>query len=115
MYKFYFVPIFERQLRDYRKRFPSISASVEKGLALFVPESAAFLGRKLYKLRLKILEIPRGKSGSFRLIVIFLSSINAVIPLALYFKGDRAIISIKELAVMAEQAFKEVKQRYSIK
>ncbi len=97
MYQAYLADHFLRQLKFYLKKYRNLEKDLVKALHEFNSEIADRLGQKLYKVRLKSSDVPRGKNKSFRLII-FIAEINfLVVPITLYFKGDRQNISEKEI------------------
>lgn len=97
MYKFWIAPHFKSQLKPYVKKYRSLKNDLTDTLERFRKNQASPLGKNIYKLRLKCSEIKRGKSKSFRLIVFIMEMKKLLIPIAIYFKGDRTDISRKEI------------------
>jgi mRNA-degrading endonuclease RelE of RelBE toxin-antitoxin system len=116
VYQVYLADHFLRQLKFYLKKHRHIDEDLVITLKNFRPEIADRLGQKLYKLRMKSRDIPKGKNKSFRLIV-FLAEINAVIiPITLYFKGERSDILEKEIEYHLAMVLEDVrKQNYLTK
>lgn len=109
--RYYISTIFSKQLRFYRKRFLSIEQSVKNELCGFNPHGSIFLGDDLYKIRFCIPELPKGKSGSFRLIVAYDQVEQLVSPVAIYFKGDYAKIPLPLLRALWQDIIKEIKPK----
>ena len=63
----------------------------------FRKEANPHLGHNVYKVRLKTKDIHRGKSKSFRLLVLIVEVDQYIVPMTLYFKGDQENITKKEL------------------
>jgi len=97
MYKFIILPHFLRQLKPLAKKYRHLKGAVIRALESFDKRKGAFLGHNVYKIRIRSSDIPRGKNKSFRLIVFVVERENCIAPIAIYFKGDRADISPKEI------------------
>ncbi len=89
MRQVYLADHFLRQLKFYLKKFRNLKDDLVITLENFSLETATHLGRKLYKLRLKSSDIPKGKNKSFRLIVFVLELKQVIIPITLYLKSER--------------------------
>lgn len=92
-----FLPHFRHQLKNYLKRYRHLMEDVLLELENFDKRRYIYLGRGVYKIRLKSSDIPKGKSKSFRLLVLFVEIESIVVPLTLYFKGGREDMSKKEI------------------
>lgn len=110
MYQIYLADHFLRQLKFYLKKYRHLEKDLTRTLQNFSLETAQHLGRKLYKLRLKSSDIPRGKSKAFRLIVFIFEVRNTIVPITLYFKGDRADISEKKIEYHLAMILAEIKR-----
>lgn len=97
MYQPLILPHFRRQIKPFIKKYPHLKEAFVITLTNFVPLSRDALGHQLYKVRLRSKDIPRGKSKSFRLIVFVVEIERYVVPVVLYFKGDREAISLREI------------------
>lgn len=97
MPEFYLSDHFLKQLKPYSKKFKRLSADLAIALSVFLPQTVQPLGHKLYKLRLKASDLPRGISKSFRVIIFLRHDPELVVPIAIYFKGDVQNLSEKEI------------------
>lgn len=111
MYQVYLADHFLRQLKFYLKKYRHLEADLIHTLQHFRPETAIPLGRKLFKVRLKSSDIPRGKSKAFRLIIFLLEIKSVIIPITLYFKGHQADISEKEIEYHLAMVLTDIKIR----
>lgn len=91
------VPHFVRQVKTYCKKYRSLKEDVIDFLERFDVRQHKSLGRGLYKARLRVRSISRGKSASFRVIILLIEREDVLVPTALYFKGDQEDISQKEI------------------
>jgi len=108
-YEIFFAEHFKKQLKVYRKKYRNIAKDVIRALRGFDKKQAQFLGAQAYKMRVHSSDVARGKSHSFRLIILVLEIENTLAPIVIYFKGDRDSISKEEILVHAENVRNEVK------
>lgn len=97
MYQTLILPHFKKQLKKYIKKHRDLKLSLVELLENFDTRQHAHLGNNVYKARLRIKSVPRGKSKSFRVIILLVSVDDIIVPVALYFKGDQQDISKEEL------------------
>lgn len=109
MYKIIVLPFFRRQIKRHIKKYPSIKNEVIKTLKNFDKNRYIKIRGNVYKIRLRIKELPKGKSKSFRLIVLVIEVEKFLVPVALYFKGERETLTIKEVNYALEVIFFELK------
>lgn len=97
MYKYKLLRHFVKQTKGYIKKFPKLFEEILKTLRKFDKKNATPLGNNIFKLRVSLPGLHRGKNRSFRLIILIIEVENTLIPMAFYFKGDRQSISKKEI------------------
>lgn len=97
MYRPIILPYFNRQLQPHTKKYRHLKEAVISLLDNFHKEQHTHLGHNVYKARVKSKDIPRGKSKSFRILVFLLEAKEYVVPITLYFKGDREDITKEEI------------------
>ena len=90
---------FTKQLKDYLKKYRHLQKDLVKALENPESQNPIHLGKNVYKFRLKCRDIQRGKSKSFRVIFLIREESRLIIPLAIYFKGDKEDVSDLELNV----------------
>lgn len=105
---------FLRQLKPYLKKFRKLEDNLITALENFRPETADRLGQKLYKIRLKSDDVPKGKNASFRLIVFLAESKNILTPIAIYFKSEQSRMSEKEIEHHLTVVLSEMRQKKSL-
>src|SRR3989344_3395933 len=105
---------FLRQLKPYLKKFRKLENNLIAALEGFQLETANRLGQKLYKVRLKSDDIPKGKNASFRLIVFLLENKSILTPIAIYFKSERSDMSEKEIEHHLAMVLSEIHQKESL-
>ncbi len=109
MYRVYLTNYFLKKLKPYLKKFRNLETDIIKTLENFLPETSDRLGHKLYKVRLKSSNLSKGKNKSFRMIIFLLEIQNLIVPIIVYFKGDQADISPKEIEHHLEMTLVEIK------
>ncbi|MBI2443885.1 MAG: type II toxin-antitoxin system RelE/ParE family toxin [Candidatus Magasanikbacteria bacterium] len=88
---------FKKQAKHYQKKYRQLLPDVVWALENFDEPLAVSLGANVYKLRLRVSGLARGKSGSFRLLVLVVMPKKFIVPLTLYFKGDQNNITYQEI------------------
>ena len=83
--------------------------AVARALDSFQKPRGIYLGKGLYKFRVASKDIHRGKSKSFRLIVLLLETESSLVPITLYFKGDRQDMAKQEINEHLEIVLLELK------
>src|SRR3989344_1876778 len=109
MFKPLLLPHFLKQLREYGKKYFHLETAVHETLTTFQKDRAILIRPHVYKIRLRSPDIRRGKSKSFRLIVLIVHYETYLVPVVLYFKGDQRDISKRELIEYLKIAVKELK------
>ena len=109
MYRVIILPYFRRQLKRYVKKYRDIKGSVIDSLKDFRKSKFTRIGGSVYKIRLKVKGLPRGKNKSFRLVVLVIEIEKFVVPVAIYFKGDKETLTKKEINQALEEVFFELK------
>ena len=97
MYRAIIRPHFRRQLKRYLKKYRHLKDDIIITLENFDKRQHDPLGRSVYKVRLKSRDVPRGKSKTFRLIVLVIEVERFLVPITIYFKGERQDITKREL------------------
>lgn len=110
MYNFFVSIHFKKQLKPLAKKYKSLKQQLISVLKNFNKENCSSLGSSVYKVRLSIAELHKGKNKAFRLIVLLIEAENLIVPLTVYFKGDKANISQQEIIVHTRQVKNEISQ-----
>lgn len=97
MYQPIISPYFKRRLKRYDKKYRHLKDAVSNTLDDFNKKTYKSLGANLYKVEIRVKDIPKGKRKSFRLIVLVVELEKYVVPITLYFKSDKKDINRKEL------------------
>ena len=95
--KIIFLGYYFKKQKKYLKKYRNIESDVISALNSLDYRLISSLGKSIYKVRLSSSDVPKGKSGSFRLIVILFKIKNHVVPIDIYFKSEKENISAKEL------------------
>ena len=88
---------FKRQLKPYIKKHKDLKEELIFSLDNFSKKNSISLGKGIYKIRFKIKNISRGKNKSFRVIVLLRELNKQLIPMVIFFKGDKESLSKKEI------------------
>ncbi|HEY4483374.1 MAG TPA: hypothetical protein VI953_04350 [Candidatus Paceibacterota bacterium] len=103
-----FLPHFLRQLKPLLKKFPDLKNSVADTLDNFTPETHILIAEDIYKVRLSTKSLKRGKSGGFRLYTYFFELNERIVPITIYFKGDKDNLTANELGQHAQIILSEL-------
>lgn len=98
-YKVDITPNFEKEAKKLNKRYPSLK---EELVSLIIelgehPTLGTHLGNNVYKIRLAIASLNKGKSGGARIISFVKVSATTVTLLSIYAKGNKETITEKEI------------------
>lgn len=97
MYRSIILPHFKKQLKRYTKKYRHLKEAVISVLEDFDKRQHIHIGRNVYKVRLKAKGIAKGKSKAFRMLIFVKETDKYLVPICIYFKGDREDISKKEI------------------
>lgn len=97
MYRVIISDHFKKQIKRYIKKYPHFKEDIFAALKSFNKQQSIYIGNNLYKLRFKSSDIHKGKSKSFRAIVLLVEIEDFITPIAVYFKGDKEDITRKEI------------------
>ncbi|MDO8582326.1 MAG: hypothetical protein Q7S16_05650 [bacterium] len=111
MYQIYLADHFLRQLKQYLKKYRTLEHDLIETLQSFDTETAQYLGSKLYKVRLRSSDIQKGKNKSFRLILFVFEIKTTLVPVVIYFKGDRSDILEKEIEYHLAMILADIQQK----
>ena len=114
MSQIYLSDHFLRQLKPYLKKFRNLENDLISTLENFRPETVDRFGQKLYKIRLKSQDLPKGKNKSFRIIIFMAEDKMLLTPIALYFKSERHNISEKEMEYHLAMVLSEIRKKGSL-
>ncbi|MDP2630922.1 MAG: hypothetical protein Q8P56_05965, partial [Candidatus Uhrbacteria bacterium] len=97
MYHYYISRHFKKLLKPYLRKHRSLLDDIIALLNTFDKRTCVALGAHTYKTRLASRDLSRGKSGSFRMIILLLEVNYIIAPLVIYLKSERPSISQKEI------------------
>ena len=97
MYQSIILPHFKRQFKRHTKKYRHLKEAVIDILEHFEERRHTHVGHNIYKVRLRARDIQKGKSKSFRLLLLVVEVEGYIVPITLYFKGDRQDMSKKEI------------------
>ncbi len=107
------LPYCKRQLKPLLKKYRDLKDSVIAALDTFDPEQHTHLGHGVYKIRVTTQGLRRGKSGAFRIILLLVEYDRLLVPITVYFKGDRQTLTKQELNDHLQHILFELDQQNS--
>lgn len=110
----YFSNHFKRQIKPLLKKFPRLLDDLSDALKTFNTADGLSLGANAYKIRIRCRDLAKGKSHAFRMILLFVHAKNLTTPVILYFKGDRANVTKREIVFHASRVRQELKEIFGI-
>lgn len=110
MYQYFISKYFKKKAKKYLKKHRSLLTDLISCLKKFNINSSINLGDNTYKLRVASRDLKKGKSKSFRIIILLIKRKNLITPIALFFKGDRENISKAEILIHAKEVRSELKE-----
>ncbi len=102
---------FKRQIKPYIKKHKNLKEELIFCLENFNKKNAVSLGKSIYKINLKIKNINKGKNKSFRVIILLQELDNILIPISIFFKGDKENLSRKEINNSLNMALNELRMQ----
>lgn len=95
---------FERDARRLARKYPSLIGEIGRLIAELKvsPNLGTAIGRKCYKIRLKITSKGKGSSGGARVITCVVAVTETVFLLSIYDKSEQENISEKRLAELLQ-------------
>lgn len=88
---------FKKEAKRYTRKHPELKQVIIDCLKTFQVNRAAALGKNVYKIRLTTKQLRKGKRGGFRLILLIIKTEKQLVPITIYFKGDKENITWAEL------------------
>lgn len=99
MYQIIILPSFKRELKRYVKKYRNLKDAIIETLENFQQDLYPHLGNNIYKIRLKTKDIPKGKSKSFRLVVLLVEVDRFLVPITIYLKAINKISAKKNSTI----------------
>ena len=109
-YHLVLLPHFTKQLKPLLKKYRGLDESVIEMLEKFSPQHGTLIAPEIYKIRLGTQSLARGKSGAFRLCVYAFELERQIVPITIYFKGDKENLSPKDLEHHTQIILSELQQ-----
>ncbi len=106
--KSFFTESFKSQLKRLKRKFPSIKEDFLECIGKFDCDKEINLGRSIYKIRIASSDLSRGKSGGFRAYVYLYKRGKLLVPICIYFKGQKSGITDNELKYHFDKMIKEL-------
>ena len=108
MPRIYVTDYFLKQVRRMRK-YRHLADDVTDVLESFTPDQGRSLGEGLFKARFRSRDVAKGKSGSFRILILLLKVSDVLTPVTLYFKGDIEDMGEQEIEYHLKMVYMELK------
>ena len=104
-YKIIPTEYFKKQVRELIKDYPNIKRDLKELSRMLKedPKCGKSLGKKVFKIRLKSSDIPKGKRSGYRVITYVIDESKKVRLLTIYAKPRKANISDKEIINIMQQ------------
>ncbi len=98
-YKIIPTEYFKNQVRSLQKNYPHIRHDLKELVEILNqnPKEGTSLGKRIYKIRLKSSDIPKGKSGGYRVITYVVDEDQKIRLLTIYIKPQKATITDDEI------------------
>ncbi|MFA6918015.1 MAG: hypothetical protein WC285_04285 [Candidatus Gracilibacteria bacterium] len=106
--QFLFTTHFKKQIKRIQKKFPKLKEDLIESLEAFELKQGIYIGKSIYKIRIKSSDQNKGKSGGFRIYAYFYIKKDILIPLCIYSKNEIPTISQNELEYHFENTLKEL-------
>jgi hypothetical protein len=108
VYTYILLRYFIKQLKPLAKKYRSIPTDIVSSLESFNPALEKHLGDGVYKMRIKMKTLTKGKSGSLRMLVLLIRTKSRIIPFAIYYKDAKENISDIEIENHMSNIKKEI-------
>lgn len=95
--QFLFTNHFKKQIEKLQRKFPKLKEDLIETLEGFELKQGIYIGKSVYKIRIKSSDQNKGKSGGFRSYAYFYVKKDLLVPLCIYAKNEMSIISQSEL------------------
>lgn len=106
--KIFFTEHFKKQLKKLKKKYPKIKKDILPKLEKLNLKTGVYIGRSIYKIRIKSSDQSKGKSGGFRSYIYLYSKNTLLVPLCVYHKSQKESISENELKYHLDRSIEEL-------
>lgn len=113
MYRSIVLSYFIRRLKPYAKKHPDLRDAILHALQHFDTRQHDCIGGSVYKVRLKMKSLARGKSASARMLVLVMEIEHFLVPITIYFKSDRETLTKKEINHHLQEVLIELRMNQS--
>ncbi len=97
MYKIRITKVFKRNIKSLLKKYANLLDDIVFALENFDRNTSIYLGKGLYKIRLKSDDLNKGKSGSFRMVIYLEENLGIIIPIFVFYKGNIENIGLDKI------------------
>ncbi len=108
----YFTEHFKKQLKRLSKKFPHVKEDLINHLNVLDLENEIAIGNSVYKIRIKSVDLNKGKSGGFRSYLYFFVRKTLIVPLVIYSKSEKENLSERELQDHIHETIAELLTRF---
>jgi hypothetical protein len=106
--KIYFTEYFKKQLKTLKKKFANVKEDLLASLKILDLKNETYIGRGIYKLRIRSSDNNTGKSGGFRSYVYAYKKKDLLVPLCIYHKSQKENIGNNELKYYFARTIEEL-------
>lgn len=110
-YKIYLSDYFLKQLKSLLKKYKHLEEDLVLTLENFNIQTTIPLGAGLYKMRLKSSDLKKGSQKSFRLVVFVYQAKHGLVPVNIYFKGDRGNVDKEIIKLHLAKILNELRSK----
>lgn len=103
-----FTEYFKKQIKKLKKKFPHVKEDLLNVLEKLRIENEISIGRSIYKIRIRSRDMKKGKSGSFRCYIYLYRQKELLIPLSIYTKSEKEMLTENELTYHFGKTIEEV-------
>jgi mRNA-degrading endonuclease RelE of RelBE toxin-antitoxin system len=111
----YFSDIFKKQLKTLKKRYVSVKDDLLLSLDNLKLKDERFIGRGIYKIRVRCSDSLSGKKGGFRVYLYYYKKRELLVALCIYHKSKKESISQIELKYYFDEIVFELTENYTKK
>lgn len=104
----FFTEYFKKQLRSLKKKYPRVKEDFLRVIDKINLKEEISIGRSIYKIRIGSSDMKKGKSGGFRSYIYLYIKKDLLVPLCIYAKSEKEIVSEGELQYHFDKTIEEL-------
>ena len=105
---------FKQNAHKLNRKFPHLKDDLFEALDLFDEKKSIYIGRSIYKIRVKSRDINKGKSGGLRCYIYCSIKADLLVPLCIYFKSEQESIVPSELEMHFDYGISELIAKFGL-